>query len=365
MKTANSSKIHFVLIIVLITGFFGLSCGESYTIQKANPEETVYALGFSINPDQEQAKAEATARAQKLLAHLMAIDSVNFTYISFKDDYFVDIKYNEPEIEGNVVESKAINPNLYMVKLSAKRPANLVGDMRSLQTIESSVVVSKGLFGKRVGEGEKEALVKAAYKFAKIKFGKADVKFSGTIAIPRMSIKYDDAEVEVSLDAAFIIGKTGKPNDEDKGATLFHNWQVFAEQKTGESTEAVATFQQAVKLSPKADYYHKFGRYFLLKNDFKTALPNLEKAVELEGQNVEYLESLKRCYISMGQDEKAAELDAKINELGGTHGDSSEWTGDDLVQEEKYYIKKTTEQKAPDDYQFQDADVKVKKKKNK
>ncbi|MDY0315251.1 MAG: hypothetical protein RBR32_09275, partial [Bacteroidales bacterium] len=78
---------------------------------------------------------------------------------------------------------------------------------------------------------------------------------------------------------------------------------------------AVDTLDWADKNIP-INKFSELDKYKQISDElFKEAFPFLEKALELQAQNVNVLSTLKTIYYRLGEMEKYAEVDAKLKEL--------------------------------------------------
>ncbi len=75
----------------------------------------------------------------------------------------------------------------------------------------------------------------------------------------------------------------------------------------GKYAEAILDYQEALKLDPSAGIYYALGKDYFKLNKLLPALENTQKAVELEGENTEYLTLLGTIY-SVSRNVDSAEV---------------------------------------------------------
>ncbi len=334
------------MVIVALIGAFGLltfglaGCAGSLHLEKANPQPYVTGVGFSESPDFETAKQEALTQARRMAAHQLAVDALQFKFIGYDDNAMIKIKYPQGLEAGEIDKVKKLDAVKVMVTVKAKRPDDVLEKMRNLKVVEVKKICTKGLFQDRLELAERMALEQAAREFAEAKYGTSDGVFEGYLTITNMRIKVLDVGVEVDIKVAFNIKNRKKLDNRAKAMVLFETWRRAEQRKMAHLPKFVELFQKAVELYPNPNYYYEFGTYMSHRNEFDKAAKALEKAVELQPNNLDFLQRLRRVYMAMGKDDLAEKIGEKIDQLSEDEGNAREWNGEDAVYEEKYILER-------------------------
>jgi tetratricopeptide (TPR) repeat protein len=325
----------FAAVLVLLTG-----CATTGTIMQAEPVNDVWGVGYSESTDENAAKANAAAQARNMAAIQMAYDNIPFTFVRYGDNDSLTVSLPDGVEAGEVAKVEKLDARKVRVTAHAKRPAEVVNILAKRQVIQVRDRCAKGTYDRRLKMALHKTLNTAAEAWVESKYGRADGTYKGKISIVSMKVEEVDIGVEVEAQVAFNVSSKKKLSDADKGVALFATWRKAAMRKEGHIEDFVEIFKKAGKLAKQPSMYYDFGQYMIARNDLKQAQWAYELAVKMAPKNVEYLESLRRVYMAQNMDDKAAELDERIDNIAAVEGDVQEWSSDESVRSSKIVLEK-------------------------
>jgi|GEM_PF-4669783 len=325
----------FAAVLVFITG-----CATTGTIMKAEPVNDVWGVGYSESTNEDAAKANAAAQARNMAALQLAYDNIPFTFVRYGDNASLTISLPDGVEAGQVAKVEKLDSRKVRVTAHAKREANVVKVLSKRQVIQVRDRCEKGTYDRRLKMALHKTLNSAAEAWVESKYGRADGTYKGKISIVAMKVEEVGIGVEVEAQVGFSVSSKKKLSNADKGVALFATWRKAAMRKEGHIEDFVKIFKDAGKLAKQASMYYEFGQYMIARNDLKQAQWAYEIAIQITPRNVEYLESLRRVYMAQNMDDKAAELDERIDDISATEGDAEEWSSDETVRSSKIVLEK-------------------------